>query len=174
MNEVVCATRGGEGSRAVQLAAIDQARAASKPLIFLYVVNLEAMDEIENGMETAVREELLWLGKAILQVAGARARQNGLDARLEVRVGNVRDEICRFLDETQASLLLLGGPRATTTTIFGDDPVERFAASIQETTGVPVMIVRPGVAGGLAYDTWMDTRQLRVEGTSHEQSDRAE
>lgn len=169
MNDVVCATRGGEGSRAVQLAAIDQARAAGNPLVFLYVVNLETMDEIENGMEAAVRQELLWLGKAILQVAGARARQKGLNARLEVRVGNVLDEICRFLGETQASLLLLGGPRATTTTIFGDDPVERFATSIQETAGVPVMIVRPGVAGGRAYETWTDTRQHET-GEPHERS----
>lgn len=170
MNEIVCATRGGEGSRAVQLAAIDQARQTGHPLVFFYVVNTAALDEIENGMQTAVQDELFWLGKAILQVARSRAQQMGLEARLEVRAGNVRDEICRFLSETEASLLLLGGPRAKTTTIFGDDPVERFAAAIQQTAGVPVMIVRPATEDGRAYDTWTDTRHDPGQGQPSEQS----
>jgi hypothetical protein len=159
MNELVCATRGGEGSRAVQLAAIDQARETGHPLVFLYVVSLASLGEIENGMETAVREEMLWLGKAVLQVARARARQTGVEASLVVKAGDMRTEICSYLTDSQASLLLLGAPRAATTTVFGDDPVERFANSIHESTGVPVMVVRPGSAGARSYITWEDTRK---------------
>jgi len=160
MNEIVCATRGGEGSRAVQLAAIDEARRTGNPLVFIYVASLANMGKIEHGMEVAVRDELLWLGRAILQVAYARALQSGTQSRLEVRAGRVRDEICAYLIETQASLLLLGAPRAATTTVFGDDPVELFASSIHDTTGVPVMIVRPGSEDLGSYTTWQDTRDI--------------
>ena len=158
MNEIVCATRGGEGSRAVQMAAIDQARETGNPLVFFYVVNLDRLGLIENGMEMAVHEEMMWLGKALLQVAHARARAQGLDARLVVRSGDVRDEICSYLIAHHASLLLLGAPRAATNTVFGDDPVERFASSIHDTTGVPVLVVRPELASEASYTMWEDTR----------------
>ena len=37
MGCIVCATRGGEGSRAVQLAAIERAKQSGKDLVFLFV-----------------------------------------------------------------------------------------------------------------------------------------
>ena len=37
MGCIVCATRGGEGSRAVQLAAIERAKQSGNELVFLYL-----------------------------------------------------------------------------------------------------------------------------------------
>ena len=65
------------------------------------------------------------------------------DSEIVIREGPVQDEICRFITEREAELLLIGAPRGTTAVIFGDDKVEQFAADIEKTTGIPVEIVRP-------------------------------
>ena len=155
MNEVVCATRGGEASRAVQMAAIEQAKASGNPLVFLYVVSPDSIKDVEPGLEDAVLEELIWLGKAVLNVAEDRAEGEGVKAKKVIRVGSVRDEICGYLIEQQASLLLLGAPRSTTTSIFGDDPVERFASSIHDNTGVDVAVVRPDIDDPDSYYAYL-------------------
>lgn len=155
MNEIVCATRGGEASRAVQMAAIEQAKSSGNPLVFLYVVSPNSVTDIEPGLEDAVLAELIWLGKAVLNVAEDRAQSEGIEAGKVIRTGNVRDEICGYLTEKQANLLLLGAPRSATTSIFGDDPVERLASSIHESTGVDVAVVRPDVEDPDSYFTYL-------------------
>ncbi len=143
MDVIVCATRGGEGSRAVQLAAIERAKETGHRLVFLYVVSYDSVGEVDKTLETAVREELIWMGKALLNSAQKRAEMGGVKSQLVIREGRVRDEICNYLAEEHAGLLMLGTPRGTTTNVFGDDLVELFAESISESTGIPVEIVRP-------------------------------
>lgn len=155
MNEIVCATRGGEASRAVQMAAIEQAKETGNPLVFIYVVSPDTIDDVEPRLEEAIIDELIWLGKAVLNVAEGRAKSEGMEAGKVIRIGNVREEICGYLTEKQANLLLLGAPRSATTAVFGDDPVERFASSIHETTGVDVAVVRPDTTDPDSYYTYL-------------------
>lgn len=140
---IVCATRGGESSRLVQMEGIRLAATLGKPLVFIYVVDTAVMAEIDEGLITAVHDELLWMGKTLLRIAQRRAGTADLDAQLVVREGNVREEISRFLRETEATVLLLGAPRGTTANVFGDDAIERFATAIQEQSAVDVRIVYP-------------------------------
>jgi hypothetical protein len=155
MNEVVCATRGGEASRAVQMAAIEQAKASGSPLVFLYVVSPDAVKDVEPRLKDAVIEELIWLGKVVLKVAEDRAEREGMKARKVIRQGDVLQEICSYLTEKQARLLLLGAPRSATTSVFGDDPVERLASSIHGNTGVDVAVVRPDRDDSDSYYTYL-------------------
>ncbi|MFN2126023.1 MAG: universal stress protein [Candidatus Promineifilaceae bacterium] len=155
MNEVVCATRGGEASRAVQMAAIEQAKANNSPLVFLYVVSPEAVKDVEPSLKKAVIGEQIWLGKVILKVAEDRAEREGVRATKVIREGDVRQEICSYLTEKQARLLLLGASRSTTFSVFGDDPAERLASSIHENTGVDVAIVRPGREDSDSYYSYL-------------------
>jgi nucleotide-binding universal stress UspA family protein len=143
MGCIVCATRGGEGSRAVQLAAIERAKQTGKDLVFLFVADTTMRVHIEENLHTAVRDELVWMGNAMLQIARLRAGARHIDVQLKVRVGEVREEIERFLQDSQADLLLLGAPRGTTATIFGDDAIEKFAKTIQQDTGIQVDVIRP-------------------------------
>lgn len=143
MGCIVCATRGGEGSRAVQMAAIERAKATASQLIFLYVTDPYSLGPIEDVLITAVREELSWMGNTLLRVAQQRAAIADVEARIVVRTGDVREEIGRFLHESHANLLLLGAPRGTTANVFGDDAVEQFAMGIQGTTGITVEVIRP-------------------------------
>jgi len=143
MKSIVCATRGGEGSRAAQTAAIREARQTGKPLIFLYVTDTSSAGHVEEPLLPALRAELNWMGRTLLQVAKQRAEEAGLLAHVEILEGQVQEEIGRFLQEADADLLILGAPRGTTATVFGDDAVENFARSIETETGVTVKVMRP-------------------------------
>lgn len=143
MGCIVCATRGGAGSRAVQQRAIQYAQQQGHELVFLFVIDTTSLRELEEKMGAAVREELYWLGRTLLLIARRRADSAHIASEVVIREGVVRDEIISFLDERSADLLLLGAPRGTTDTLFGDDAIEQYARSIQTQSGVPVEIVRP-------------------------------
>jgi hypothetical protein len=143
MDGIVCATRGGEGSRAVQSAAIENAQRTGQRLIFLYVTDADTIHRADEALQAAVRAELNWMGNTLLRMAHKRARMAGLDAGIAIREGKVREAIAQFVQTSQVRLLFLGAPRANTANIFGDDEVERFAFAIQESTGIAVKIIRP-------------------------------
>lgn len=143
MGCVVCATRGGEGSRAAQEAAIRYARENQDKLIFMYVVDFKTLDEFDDSLLPAVREELTWLGQSLLRIARHRAEQADVTAEIVIREGDVMLEIEDFLQEIKADQLILGAPRGTTANVFGDDAIEQFAQRIQEDTGIEVAIARP-------------------------------
>lgn len=143
MGCVVCATRGGEGSRAAQEAAIRYARENQDKLIFMYVVDFKTLDEFDDSLLPAVREELTWLGQSLLRIARHRAEQADVTVEIVIREGDVMLEIEDFLQEIKADQLILGAPRGTTANVFGDDAIEQFAQRIQEDTGIEVAIARP-------------------------------
>ena len=143
MDCIVCATRGGEGSRAAQMAAIKRARKEGKPLVFLYVTAPDSLGDVDEQLLPAIRHELNWMGKTLLQVAKGRAEAAGLKASVEIREGNVQEQIEQFLQEAHAEVMMLGAPRGISANVFGDDAVERFAQLIQDDTGVEVLVIYP-------------------------------
>ncbi|MCP5095495.1 MAG: universal stress protein [Chloroflexi bacterium] len=140
---IVCATRGGEGSRAVQIAAIEQAKEFNSSLIFLCVTDPNSLGDYDESLIESISRELDWMGETLLRTAQRRADAAGLVSEVRIRRGPVQDEICRFIEETDARLLLLGAPRGTTANVFGDDAVEKFAKQIMNSTHVDVKIIRP-------------------------------
>jgi nucleotide-binding universal stress UspA family protein len=143
MECIVCATRGGEGSRAAQEAAIRRARKEGKPLVFLYVTAPDSLGDVDEQLIPAIRQELNWMGQTLLQVAKGRAEAAGLKATVKIREGVVQTEIERFLQESNAEVLILGAPRGLTANVFGDDVVEQFAQTIQDDTGIDVQVIYP-------------------------------
>ncbi len=143
MRCIVCATRGGQGSRAVQEEAVRLAREQDAKLVFLFVVDMGDLNPTDEGLVPYIQAELHWLGQALVYLARKRARLKNIQADVIIRQGNVQTEIGRFLQESQAETLLLGAPRGTTAAVFGDDAVELFAKDIQTKTNVPVRVVRP-------------------------------
>ena len=143
MGNIVCATRGGAGSRAVQQAAVTYARERGTGLVFLFVIDTGSVEQEDAELVAAVHDELLFLGQTLLRIAKKRAANYQVAAEIIVRDGRVKEQITKFLDESSAELLLLGAPRGTTDTTFGDDVIEQFAESIHRDTGVEVEIIRP-------------------------------
>ena len=143
MGSIVCATRGGAGSRAVQLRAIEYARERREHLVFLYVIDEDHLESFDEHLRPAARDEILWLGRALMNIAQNRAENDDVASEFVIREGIVADEICRFVEERSASLLLLGAPRLSSAADHNDDSVEKFAQPIAEQSGVPVEIIRP-------------------------------
>lgn len=144
MSSIVCATRGGEGSRAAQMAAIEIAKETDKPLLFLYVVDPHSLEnEMDDSLKEAVGAELSWMGETLLRIAQKRADAAYLSTEVKIRRGNVREEIVQFVKDVEADVLVLGAPRGTTANVFGDDAIERFAEVIRQETAVSVEIIRP-------------------------------
>ncbi len=143
MHEVVCATRGGQGSRAVRQLALERAGKTGRSVLFFFALDTTIVQESEETLHVAVRDELEWQGRVLLEIARRQAEEAGVGAKIVIREGRFRDELIDLLKETEASVCLLGAPRGTTATIFGDDAIERLAAEVQRATGVPVEIARP-------------------------------
>ncbi len=144
MGNIVCATRGGEGSRAVQERAIARAKETDKPLVFLYVADPHSLDDdLEPALQTAVSAELHWMGETLLRIAQTRADEMYLATDVKIREGDVKKEIIQFLSDNETDLLMIGAPRGTTANVFGDDTIELLAEAIMQETAVTVEIVRP-------------------------------
>jgi nucleotide-binding universal stress UspA family protein len=109
----------------------------------LFVIDISSLGDADDKLRSAVRDELAWLGLALLRIAQQRADAAHVESEIVIREGPVRDEICRFIKERSADMLLLGAPRGTTTATFGDDMVEQLADDIERTVGISVEIVRP-------------------------------
>lgn len=143
MGIIVCATRGGEGSRIAQLLAVRQAKQRDSALVFLYIVDTNVAEDHDESLNPALEAELSWLGRVLLGVAQDRAARLGKEASTEVRTGRVHEEIVKYLKAHDVDLLILGAPRGTSRNTFGDDAIERFADHINQETGVTVRIARP-------------------------------
>jgi len=151
MSSIVCATRGGEGSRAAQMTAIARAKETGEPLLFLYVVDPDSLEEkIDDSLKDAILAELNWMGETLLRIAQKRADVAHLRAEIKIRRGNVHEEIVRFMKDVEADLLVLGAPRGTTANVFGDDAIERLAEVIRQETAVPVEIIRPDYVNNIS------------------------
>jgi nucleotide-binding universal stress UspA family protein len=100
------------------------------------------LEGFDDHIRPALRKEVLWLGRALLNMAKNRAENDDVTSESFLREGNVTDEIIRFLNERSATLLLLGASRESSTAYFGENSVEKFAQTIRENSGIPVEIVR--------------------------------
>ena len=142
IKKIVCATRGGKASLILQAKAVQLAKTEKADLVFVYIVNIESLGEMNEKMAQAAREELAWFGNALLQVAQLRAQRAGVRAEIVVREGNVRDKIEEVLREKEADLLVLGTPHVQKSTpAFEEDSLTRFARQIESDTGVRVRII---------------------------------
>lgn len=143
MSSIICATRAGEGSRAVQLAAIDQAKANGQNVVFLYIIETDQINRVDESLRSSMRAELYWLAKTLLRIAEQRALSAGVRAELLTREGQIRDEINQVVLSSDANCLLLGAPRQNKTDKFDTEEIEAFAQSIAEFNGITVKIIRP-------------------------------
>ena len=142
MGPIVCATRGGEASRRTQERAIALSRERGAALIFLFVADPNFGKPMNKIMTAVLTDELERLGKALLCIAQARAREQGITAEMAVRHGPVRPTIEDFLREVNASMLVIGAPQSgSETQAFAPGEMPQFARDIYATTGIEVIVV---------------------------------
>ena len=144
MGPIVCATRGGEAGRRTQERAIALAKEQSDDLVFLCVSDPDFAGPLNQPLHDAIVQEQQWLNRALMSIAQARARERGVQARVEVRSGSVLDVIEEYLCESGASTLVIGEPKIDSPlSAFQVDRVQSCAKHVEQNTGVQVIVVTP-------------------------------
>jgi nucleotide-binding universal stress UspA family protein len=144
MGPIVCATRGGEAGRRTQERAIALAKERGAELIFLCVFDPSFAGPLNKALSAAVAEEQQWLGRALVSVAQARAREQGVEAGAVVLSGAVLDSIEEFLCESEASTLVIGEARTDSAlSVFRHGVIQSCARHVEQTTSVQVIVVTP-------------------------------
>lgn len=140
---IICPTRGGEGSRASQRAAAARAKELDARLEYIYVVDEMQIEGVDNTLRHALRKELLWIGRALLELAAKRGRLEGVSAEIVVLEGSLRDQLIAYMREHNVHTMFIGAPRGSSTNIFGDEEIEQFALMAERETNAKVEVVRP-------------------------------
>ncbi|MBU0703536.1 MAG: universal stress protein [Chloroflexi bacterium] len=142
MRPIVCATRGGEVSRRTQERAVALAKERETELIFLCVVDPGFAGPVDKALTATLTDELQWLGRALLSIAQARAQKQGVVTRTAVRCGPAWQNIEEYVRRVNADALVIGAPRTSSTPrAFGSGDVHHLAETINEATGVEVVVV---------------------------------
>ena len=144
MGPIVCATRGGEAGRRTQERAIALAKERDAELVFLCVFDPGFAGLLNSALSAAVEEEQRWLGRALMGVAQARAREQGVDAGAVIRSGLVLEQIEEFLCESGASMLVIGEAKIDSAlAAFRRGTVQSCARHVEQNTSVEVVVVTP-------------------------------
>jgi len=144
MGPIVCATRGGEAGRRTQERAIALAKERGSELIFLCVFDPGFAGPLTSALSAAVTEEQQWLGRALVSVAQARAREQGVEAGAVVLSGPVLESIEEFLCEAGASTLCIGQPKVDSPLgTFSQGTIRSCARHVEQNTSVEVIVVTP-------------------------------
>lgn len=137
---IICATRGGEGSEPTVQGAIELARERGLKLTFLYIVDLDFMKRTTAGHTGIVAEELRKMGEFIMLTLVEQAQEKGVEADFATRKGRFRDELVRYLEETHPATLVLGRPKPGTAYLDASS-LDRLTQEIEEQTGVSVELI---------------------------------
>ena len=144
MGPIVCATRGGEAGRRTQERGIALAKERGAELIFLCVFDPDFAGPLNSALSAAVVEEQQWLGRALMSVAQARARERGVEASAMVLSGPVLGSIEEFLCESDASTLVIGEAKINSAlSAFRPGSVQTCARHVEQNTDVEVVVVTP-------------------------------
>ena len=133
MDVILCATGNGTQSRTVQSTAVETALQRQARLVFVHVVDLQQLGELDESLVPAARAELAWLGEAILRLAQDRARRQGVQTTSAILYGDVREALEGYMRAHPVTLLMMGA--ATSEEITG------FARHVQDELGVAVEFV---------------------------------
>ena len=140
MGTILCAIRGGEESYGTQDAAIALAKQRDDSLVFLYVVDVNFLDQTAAPMVIDVESRLEKLGRFQLKMAQERAMAQNVVAQSIVRQGWLQAELVKVAHEISATLIVFGHPRKQTA-IFKENTLLKFVADLQADTGIEVRIL---------------------------------
>ncbi len=142
MRPIVCATRGGEASHRTQERAIALARERNAELTFLCIVDASFAGPLNKRLTAALDDELKRLGRSLLHIAETRAQEKGVPVQTVCMSGPVQDNIQAYLDQVNASTLVIGQSRPNVMHhALGMGDADDFAEALRRTTGVEVIVV---------------------------------
>lgn len=142
MSKIVCAIRGGPGSRSTIHKAIELAKARGGALYFLYVFNLGFLSHTSHSRTDAIAGEMQKMGEFILLMAQTLAAEQKVAAEGVMRQGQVEEEIVALAEEVGADTVVLGRPlEQKERNVFTFDRFPEFVQGVREQTGADVVLV---------------------------------
>lgn len=141
MKKILCATRGGEASRRTQDAVIAKAKEAGARVLFLFIVDVEFLKLIPQGVRPdIVATELDHMGEFLLALACERAAAQGVEAEVLIRHGSMPQALISVALEQGVDAVVLGQP-AGSESAFTLSELKRLATQVEETTGIKTYII---------------------------------
>ena len=137
-DRILCATRGGRDSQPTHQRAIELAREQGAELLFLYIFDWSVLQKVATPIVINTEAQIEHMLAYLQTTAQEQARQAGVQAKVVVRTGNLRQEIKTVAREEQANLIVLGSP-AGDSSLFAREALRDLAAYVEEATGVPVL-----------------------------------
>lgn len=139
---IVCAARGGKGSRPAVNRAIQLAREQEADLTFLFVIDAEFLCHAMIGPPSVVYQQLRDMGEFVMATLKARAAEQGVAADYAVRDGEVREQIRLYVEQNDVDVLVMGRPlQETDAATFDAGTVSNFAAALEHEYGIQVVLV---------------------------------
>lgn len=141
-DRIACLVRGGEMGRMVQERAIAYALQTNQTIVFLHVIDLtQVIPENEKQLD-AIKTELVWLGKVILNMARHRAKRAGVKAESVLLFGAVPEAAQEYLRHHSFSRVLIGAPHPSTLNYTQRlKHICQFAGQLEKATGIPVEVI---------------------------------
>jgi len=141
MKKILCATRGGEASHRTQDAVIAMAKEEGASVLFLFVVDVEFLKLIPQGVRPdIVSTELDHMGEFLLALACERAAAQGVEAEVLIRHGSMPEALISVALEQRVDAVVLGQP-AGSESAFTLPEIKRLATRIEESTGIKVYVI---------------------------------
>jgi len=140
MGKILCATRGGEGSRQTQDGAIALAKERGDELFFFFVADVSFLSQTAAPLVVDVEAQLEKVGRFQLAMAQEQAAAQGIKAQAIVRRGHLRAELVAAVKELGVDTIVLGQPQDREA-VFDDVALRTFAAGIESVTGAEVHIL---------------------------------
>jgi len=143
MTTVLCPTRGGPASAPNQDLAISIAGEHEADVLFLYVSNVQFLNQIASPILIDVQEELDEMGEFMLTMAQERAEKAGVKAGIELRHGVFREALKEVIQERDIATVVIGTAQegtGITTLPYLEDLIQY----IRQETHVEVIVAREG------------------------------
>jgi cation:H+ antiporter len=137
---ILCATRGGKTSQPTHEKAINLAQEQGAELLFLYVFDRGVLQKVATPIVINVEAQIEHMLAFLQTTAQEQARQAGVQARVVVCTGSLREQIKAVARKEQVNRIILGSP-AESSSLFERKALQAFAAEIEEETGITAVIL---------------------------------
>ncbi len=135
--ELVYVSWGGTGRGATLRAAMEQASAAGKGLLYLAVLDDDSFADLDDTFLAIVKDELEWLLDAQLEVTKTELGAEEVPVRILIRGGDVADQVADVVDTLGDTEVIVGAP----VPLAGHQSVDALLDALRQRIAVPVELV---------------------------------
>jgi len=141
-NEAIYVSWGGTGRGEAVRAAVDWAGEAGQDLLYLAILDDEQFGDLSPALADTVRSELHWLLRAQLRMVNLQTDPD-VKLTIEIRQGDVEDELISAAKDLGADLILLGAPLPKDSGAARRRSIDELVEVLRRETGADVEIVGP-------------------------------